>query len=71
MDYLICEYTYTLFQSVHTVCSGQEVVSYCDEVASTKALAGSVADTKSLGDSTSLRVAGADNISIRSAHDSR
>uniref|UniRef100_A0A915AWJ9 RBR-type E3 ubiquitin transferase n=1 Tax=Parascaris univalens TaxID=6257 RepID=A0A915AWJ9_PARUN len=43
-------------KSVHTMCSGQEAVSYCDEAASTVALAGSVIDAKSLTDSASGRV---------------
>lgn len=38
------------------MCSGQEAVSYCDEAASTVALAGSVIDAKSLTDSASGRV---------------
>jgi len=42
-------------KSVHTVCSAAEAASYCEEVASTKALAGSVLDSKSLFDSASLR----------------
>jgi hypothetical protein len=58
-------------QSVHTVCSAQEAVSYCEDVASTKACAGSMADAKSIGggDSASLRVCtgsiGPDNVSGR------
>ncbi|VDM36565.1 unnamed protein product [Toxocara canis] len=43
-------------KSVHTICSGQEAVSYCEEVASTVALAGSVIDAKSLTDSASGRM---------------
>uniref|UniRef100_A0A915PI64 Eukaryotic translation initiation factor 2 subunit 2 n=1 Tax=Setaria digitata TaxID=48799 RepID=A0A915PI64_9BILA len=43
-------------KSVQTVCSGQEAVSYCEEVASIVALAGSVVDAKSLTDSASGRV---------------
>ncbi|TKR80229.1 hypothetical protein L596_014335 [Steinernema carpocapsae] len=41
-------------KSVHTVCSGGqcEAVSYCEEIASTRALAGSVHDAKSLTDSS-------------------
>lgn len=41
---------------MQTVCSGQEAVSYCEELASTVALAGSVIDSKSLTDSASGRV---------------
>lgn len=40
-------------KSVRTMCSGQEAVSYCEEIASTVALAGSVIDAKSLTDSAS------------------
>uniref|UniRef100_A0A914XR91 Uncharacterized protein n=1 Tax=Plectus sambesii TaxID=2011161 RepID=A0A914XR91_9BILA len=63
--------TYCDDKSVHTVCSAQEAVSYCEEVASTKACAGSVADAKSIGggDSASMRVCtgsiGPDNASGR------
>ncbi|KJH48986.1 IBR domain protein [Dictyocaulus viviparus] len=42
-------------KSVHTVYSGHEIVSYSDEVASTKALAGSVLDSKSLSESLGTR----------------
>uniref|UniRef100_A0A0R3S0B5 RBR-type E3 ubiquitin transferase n=1 Tax=Elaeophora elaphi TaxID=1147741 RepID=A0A0R3S0B5_9BILA len=40
-------------KSLQTVCSGQEAVSYCEEVASIVALSGSVVDAKSLTDSAS------------------
>lgn len=43
-------------KSVQTICSGQEAVSYCEELASTVALAGSVIDSKSLTDSVSGKV---------------
>ncbi|VDN05755.1 unnamed protein product [Thelazia callipaeda] len=43
-------------KSVQTLCSGQEAISYCEEVASIVALAGSVVDAKSLTDSASGRV---------------
>ncbi|VDM08049.1 unnamed protein product [Wuchereria bancrofti] len=43
-------------KSLQTVCSGQEAVSYCEEVASIVALSGSVIDAKSLTDSASGRV---------------
>ncbi|KAL3990973.1 IBR domain family protein [Acanthocheilonema viteae] len=43
-------------KSLQTVCSGQEAVSYCEEVASIVALSGSVVDAKSLTDSASGRV---------------
>ncbi|CAG9534307.1 unnamed protein product [Cercopithifilaria johnstoni] len=43
-------------KSLQTVCSGQEVVSYCEEVASIVALSGSVVDAKSLTDSASGRI---------------
>ena len=49
-----CHYYYD-DKSVHTVYSGHEVISYCEEVASTKALAGSVHDSKSLCESTTGR----------------
>ncbi|KAE9414968.1 hypothetical protein Angca_004393 [Angiostrongylus cantonensis] len=42
-------------KSVHTLYSGHEIVSYSDEVASTKALAGSVLDSKSLSESLGAR----------------
>ncbi|WKY15126.1 hypothetical protein Q1695_000551 [Nippostrongylus brasiliensis] len=43
-------------KSVHTIYSGHEVISYSDELASTKALAGSVLDSKSLSESLGTRV---------------
>ncbi|VDO30350.1 unnamed protein product [Onchocerca flexuosa] len=43
-------------KSLQTVCSGQEAVSYCEEVASIVALSGSVVDAKSLTDSASGRI---------------
>ncbi|KAM3727676.1 E3 ubiquitin-protein ligase RNF19A [Dirofilaria immitis] len=43
-------------KSLQTICSGQEAVSYCEEVASIAALSGSVVDAKSLTDSASARV---------------
>lgn len=39
------------FQSLHTLCSGHEVTSLNDEQSSTKALSGSVMDTKSMSES--------------------
>ncbi|EYB83262.1 hypothetical protein Y032_0339g2964 [Ancylostoma ceylanicum] len=43
-------------KSVHTFYSGHELVSYSDEAASTKALAGSVLDSKSLSESLGARI---------------
>lgn len=50
-----CHYYYADDKSVHTMYSGHEAISYCEEVASTKALAGSVHDSKSLCESTTGR----------------
>ncbi|CAD6190495.1 unnamed protein product [Caenorhabditis auriculariae] len=43
-------------KSIHTLYSGHEAVSYTDEIASTKALAGSVIETKSLSESVGRHI---------------